>query len=645
MGLTVQQQRVVDSKKNCECVALPGSGKSHTVVQYMKEKINENPFNKLLAISFTRKAAQELRDRIGAEIGKNSEAMSRIGISTFDAIFIKQIKRALGIKTLRLMNNGERRNLIYRAIKASGYSLNVDDVILDIDQFGGYISIPRSLVEKKKESYEVFKIYTDFRKKKKMWDFPSVAVAVVSAQKEGVIPLLPLTHLVIDEFQDTNDIQFQWVEAYSVNKDIKVLTVGDDDQSVYSWRQSLGYVNFLRFKEVFKPETHVLDTCFRCKPVILHCAKSLIEYNSDRVPKTMNSIYDEGGIVKTWLIKEPKKNSKDYSLGQNELKVVSKRLQQCFLPSDPNFDEAAPKSWAVLARTNRELWKLSAELEVLGIDYRTKPSESILNSQPADMINKIMFTVVNEKKTWVADILSWFGCSEDQINESRTAGGLSKRWSLSNYVLNNKVEPETQEEKFFFYINQLIKQQPTLKQGLVILNDLLYERAQFLKLKERDISSLQMILEIFETTGDEFSFVESARIFMKMTKKSNRKEDETEVLGQGVDLMTLHSSKGLQWDAVWLIGFSDNVFPSNIGKDVDKGEALEIIEEERRLAYVGMTRAKSELHISSNNGLSRFIHEMGEYLNVLNSKVSYDVFNKVGFDGEVKNHSPKIVSY
>ncbi|KJG37680.1 hypothetical protein UA32_12000 [Photobacterium angustum] len=644
MGLTTQQKRVVDSQQNCECVALPGSGKSHTVVQYIKEKINENPFNKLLAISFTRKAAQELRDRIGSELGKNSEAMKRIGISTFDAVFIKQIKQALGVKTLRLMNNGERRNLIFRAIKASGYSMKVDDVILDIDEFGGYISIPRSLVEAKKESFEIFTKYTELRKQKKMWDFPSVSVAVVSAQKNGTISLLPITHLVIDEFQDTNDIQFQWVEAYSANENIKVLTVGDDDQSVYSWRQSLGYVNFLRFKEVFKPETHVLDICFRCKPVILHCARSLIEFNSDRVPKTMKSIYEEGGTVQTWLVNEPKKGSKDYSLGQNESEVVLKRLKQCFLPSDPNFDENAPKFWAVLARTNRELWKLAAQLEALGIEYRTKPSESILCSQGADMVNKIMFTVVHEKKTWMADILSWFGCTEDEINASRSAGGLSARYSLANYVLN-KEEPETQEEKVFYYINMVIKHQPNLEQGLKIINDLLYERTDYLKLKERDVSSLKMIIDIFKTTGDELSFMESARNFLKMVQKSNKKENETEEFCEGVDLMTLHSSKGLQWDGVWLIGFSDKVFPSEPEKGVNPKKALEILEEERRLAYVGMTRAKSELHISSNNKLSRFIHEMGDYLHTLNANVKYEVFNKVSLDGKESNYAPKVKNY
>lgn len=109
-----------------------------------------------------------------------------------------------------------------------------------------------------------------------MQDFPSIAKVVVRGQETVAIPLLNITHLQCDEFQDTSDIQYRWVKAYAnPNANVEVITVGDDDQSIYSFRGSNGYENFLNFKEDFKPTVHVLNTCFSMQAWNSLCCQTL----------------------------------------------------------------------------------------------------------------------------------------------------------------------------------------------------------------------------------------------------------------------------------------------------------------------------------------------------------------------------------
>lgn len=607
MGLTLRQQAVVDIDGHGECIALPGSGKSHTVVHCVKKRIQENSSNYIVAISFTRKAAQELRERLLKEIGSQKLEM-HVRVTTFDALFIAQLKQAMGTSKFNIMSNAERYNLTQRSLGALGLKMKLDEAMAVIDKFGGFTEVPESLAAAQPDHFELFQKYNELRVAKRQWDFPSIARTVVVAQEEGRIPLVPLTHLIVDEFQDTSDIQFRWIAAYADRSkiDANVLVVGDDDQAIYAFRHSRGYQNFVNFKKVFEPTTHVLDTCFRCKPNILNCAKVLIEHNNDRVPKSMSSFHDEGGKIQVWRTEE----------ADEEVEIILERLSSCLLPGDPDFDIDAPKHWAVLSRTNRQLWQLAAMLEVAGINYRTKPSESILCSPNADMVNKLLNMVVRETKHNAADILSWLGATEDEIVRSRQSGGLSRRYSVLNYRLpEGKSVPTNPDEWLFFTVQQLICQQSNLSSGVDAIKELMDARFDIkrvpAKSRENQRRSFEALLQIFTTAGNEFSFRDSAMTFNKMVLKANQPPNKTtEEFTEGVDLLTLHSSKGLQWDAVWLMGLTQNELP-------EEAAPLAEMEEERRLVYVGMTRAMTELQMSYIGEPSRFIDEMRGYLDSL----------------------------
>ncbi|CAH1598719.1 ATP-dependent helicase [Vibrio parahaemolyticus] len=591
MSLTDRQQAVVDTRGNCACIALPGSGKSHTCVHHIVERLNTVQNCYYQAISFTRKAAAELRDRIIKEIGLD-RYKAQVRVSTFDSLFIQQLKAANNGQKIEIMSNAERHNLIRRVLQHLGLKkLKHQDAARFVDYFGGFIEIPKSEVDANPVGYKVYAQFDAFRREKKMWDFPSIAKVVVKGQESGAIPLLKITHLQIDEFQDTGAIQYRWLKAYA-NSGVEVITVGDDDQSIYSFRGSNGYENFINFKEDFNPEMHVLNTCFRCKPGILFASKHLIEHNKNRVPKDMKSISEKGGEV---LLKPYKDD-----------KIELEEIALCLM-EQTNYNE-----WAVLARTNKRLWNLAALLTAMEVPYRTKETEGLLSNPFVDMVYKIVKSYIKQTKKHAPDILSWLGASEEEIEHSKSAGGLSRRHSMANYQLPvGKDLPENTDERLFFTWNNFIS-------GGLLTNDGIRELDNLITgcrtLNKGEAKLLQITTDIMRSSNQEM-FEDSMKTFCKMVENSQKVNDETEEDHdeEAVELLTLHSSKGLQWKRVWIMGCTLGQLPAPPKEEVPDEEAYEA--EERRLLFVGMTRAMEQCIMSYSIGKeSIFVKEVRPFL-------------------------------
>lgn len=579
MSLLPQQQAVVDTEDHCACIALPGSGKSHTSVEYIVKRIQDNPYAFVWAISFTRKAAAELRDRLIAKLGRDSyEAQAKV--STFDGTFLEQLRKALGGAKIELISPGERYNLVERSMRSTGNTkMKMDFALRAVDHFSGFIEIPEEEVENNPEGYELFVKFDELRRERKKWDFPSICRAVVKGQENGNIALLPVSHIVVDEFQDCNQAQLRWLTAYA-NTDTTTLTVGDDDQSIYFFRGSNGYENFVQYKEKFNATTRFLNVCFRCKPEILFAGQRLIENNKDRLPKDMKSIYDEGGEVQVIP-------ARDF---EDELDLIAKKIAE-----DDN-----PNNWAVLARTNRKLWELIGVLQSNGIPYVTKEADSLLSTPFCDTYYKIIEMFVKRQKKNGADILAWMGASDTDIDQSKKYGGLSRRHLIENYQLpEGKRVPTSHDEVLFSTIAVLLSYEHSVDEGLKVVNDM-FEGQKTLKKSEQ--SMIDVFSKIIKkcSTG---SFREGAKSFMRIVEKAQQGSETDKETGEGVELLTLHSSKGLQWNKVWIMNVAKDVIPP-------KGSGRLEISEERRLLFVGMTRAIEELYISfPQNKKSRFLDE------------------------------------
>ena len=598
MPLTERQEQVVNTQGHCACIALPGSGKSHTCVQYIVKQIELNSNCYIVVITFTRKAAKEIKDRIIKEVG-NFKYLKHIRVSTFDSLFIQQLKAASSDGKVRIISSPERYNLIIRSLSHLGSKWKIDRAIEAVDYFSGLNEIPQSAIDKNPDGYDIFEQYEEFRRNKKLWDFPSISKAVVRGQETGAIPLLAATNIVVDEFQDTSSIQYNWLLPYGRSGKTACVVVGDDDQSIYSWRGGNGYENFVQFKAHFKPTIHVLDLCFRCKPNILAISRHLIEYNQNRVNKEMKSLGESGGIVK--LVGSIDKG--------REIDAVIQKLKEA-----ENHTE-----WAILSRTNRQLIDVAAMLSAENIPYRTRETESLLCRPFSDMIYKIAVTCVRETKMHCPDIISWLGGTESEIELSRQYGGLSRRFSIVNYQLpNDQKHPELLSERLFLMVRDFLNEEPTIDEGLNKIRSLIIFRDN----TKADLKVLDILLYIIGSM-EGLSFFEALKAFVKMVEKAQKTKNDNEVEAEGVELLTLHSSKGLQWPKVWIMGVNDGVLPAEIKNnpynalknEFEYHEYIAACEsEERRLLYVGMTRAMDELYISFLKGAkSVFIYDIEAY--------------------------------
>lgn len=613
MSLIGNQKNVVASTNNISCLALPGSGKSFTSVKYISRVVNDVPDCKVVAISFTRKAALELKEKLHAELGQE-KMRQHVKVSTFDSLFYQELKRYLDVKKLTIMSENERRNIITmtknkiknihqaRKGKKKHKELTDNDINAAIDKFDSYLDIPSEVAAEDTRGYDFYREYVAMRTRKKLWEFSSISVAVVRGVQAGMFKPFNLTHLVVDEFQDTSDIQYEWLRNYA-NTNAKVAVVGDDDQAIYSFRFSKGYRNFIRFKEDFRPDCFVLNICFRCKPAILARAKNLIEHNQSRVHKEMKSIFSDGGDVhfRPYVYALPKANENDEPSPLKDIPLHDDALDS--LLNEIQHDKA--KDWAILARTNDELWPIRALLADKGLPLDDVPDSSVFNSYGYLMLEKLFYTVIKSSKHYIEDLLVWLGESGEDIAHSIQAGGLSKKYAFANMPMSSN--------KNTLLMTLIYKLQDAIStsDGVALIQEFLkegfnsHDKAKqvepdpsnpLLTLSKSDKSAIDLVLKILSNLGQPM-FRDSVMKLVRFSKNTKmEKEDSGDGESNTIQLLTLHSSKGLEFKNVIIYNISEGSIPSQKSTSNDENKT-EGIEEERRLLFVGMTRAMENLYL------------------------------------------------
>lgn len=574
-SLTEDQQLVADSDEHVLCCALAGSGKSHTMIELTANLLKKDPSYKVLLITFTRAAAKELNERLEAKIPVNM--LSRIEAATFDSIFGKQVKQLGGVKK-RTLAGGEQYNFVERAIRHTGLeSIELDDAMDYVDTYGRMLKAEPINGDATASGWQVFQAYIELMKRHNMQDFNSITrQAYLAVQSESIEPW-DATHLLVDEFQDTSSIQFAWIQLHG-ELGAKVICVGDDDQSIYSWRGARPYENMINFQSQFNAKGYVLKICFRCKPNILSAAKRLIEFNEDRVYKDMFSGHESGGVVEV----------KGYLTPSDEMQAIVQAI--CSNNED----------WAVLARTNRVLDEVEGHLKIHGIPYKRLGGKKLWDDNTANIFLKILWSLVRPKDTrFITEILGWLGEQEDvlsiidkQLRKSKApfAEFIAPSW------LGWNSNSETMHQNWYAWGIDV--------SGKAHIASRMNEIIDFLKTvrgdKGKQAKLLEVVGDILTNLNVEGGFVDRVEVLSKnLAPSTNDKEEATE---KGVvTLSSLHSSKGLQWSKVWIVGSNQGVCPSN--NALEEG-AIGGVPEERRLYYVGMTRAVDELYMSYNIGSS-----------------------------------------
>ncbi len=620
-----QKQAVLSLEGPLLIVAGAGSGKTKVLTSRIAHIIkNKKAFpNQILAVTFTNKAAKEMENRVSKILGSSATGLSWLG--TFHSICAKLLRKhasAVGLNyNFTIIDTDDQIRLVKNICKAENIDIKQISprfVIAILDKWKNRGMYPNEVKINHKDIYEktilpVYKIYQQKLSELNACDFGDLILhSVKILEKNNDIRQIyskNFKYILVDEYQDTNFIQSKWLDLLA-EKNKNICCVGDDDQSIYSWRGA-EIKNFLDFDKIYKNTKVIrLEQNYRSSKNILSVASKLISNNQNRVGKTLKSSMSEGDLIKLNCFK----NGKDEAIGiSDEIEKFKKKISL--------------NNISILVRAIFQTREFEERFLKIGLPYR--------------IIGGIKFYERAEIKDCVAYLRLIHQEKDDLaferiVNNPKRAIGDSTIKTIHEYSKKNKMNLESSARKM---INEnLIK--PKAKLGLSLFLDLISKWRNDLKIKKfNHVKLLQILLD------------ESGYSAMLKNKKDleneNRLENIKELLsamkefdnlesfldhvslatsidqdweGEKINMMTMHAAKGLEFDIVFLPGWEEGLFPHQ--KSIEE-KGHNGLEEERRLAYVGITRAKKNVIISFSMNrfyqgdwidsmASRFIDELPE---------------------------------
>lgn len=629
-----QKKAVFQTEGPVLVLAGAGSGKTRALTYrtaYLIEEKGVHPYQ-ILAITFTNKAAKEMRDRIQNIVGYGSDG---IWVSTFHSACVRILRRyidRLGFDTsFTIYDTDDQKTLMKDICKR----LEIDTkrfkekAFLSVissakDEMIGYEEFALNAGEDYvlKKQAQVYREYQQALKKNNALDFDDLIFYTVELLKTdaGVLDYYQerFRYIMVDEYQDTNTAQFQLVHLLA-KKYKNLCVVGDDDQSIYKFRGANIY-NILNFEKHF-PEAVVikLEQNYRSTQNILDAANHVIANNRSRKKKTLWTANGEGNKIAF----------RQFESGYEEVDFVAKDIMEKVYKQGYGYQDCA-----VLYRTNAQ--------------SRLFEEKFIVSNIPYKIIGGINFYARKEIKDLLCYLKTIDNASDDLA--VRRIINVPKR-GIGATTLNRVQEYAILHEMSFYDALKVAEEIPTIgkasakirpfvlfiqsmrsKLGLISLKelfeeiiettgyveDLLAEGTEEAKARIENIDELISKIASYEEANDEPTlggFLEEVALVADI--------DSLEENSNYVVLMTMHSAKGLEFSNVYLAGMEEGLFPSYMS--IMSETPIEDLEEERRLAYVGITRAKEHLVITSArkrmvrgemqfNRVSRFVQEIPKEL-------------------------------
>lgn len=593
-GLNPQQKAVALHDGHCLAIAAPGSGKTKTLA--VKAALLLSRGLCVTAVTFTRDAAIELRERILAIAGK--QALPFLLVGTFHSIdllmaFPGKQKSGMGQEILRrgsskldrpweIVREGSRRGYVARAIEHAELDLTIEEATAVIEGIKSGQTMPQT-----QRHAQMTAMYQDIMQRHGVIDFQDILLKTNEGLDSGIISPLQCDYLLIDEYQDTDLPQFKWSMHH---RHSSVLTaVGDDDQSIYGFRRALGYQGMMDFAKHLRAETIVLGTNYRSHAEVLAPAAKLIACNQDRMDKALVAFKGKGGLS-VW---------ERYGERLQEAQGCCERASLAL---------GAGRSFGVLARTNKRLDAVEAQCIKHRLPYTRSEGGSVLKSREMAVFLAALSSMLGMDHRDGDVLLAWCGVGEDELKSLHAAYGAdvlkpkSKEAKKAVQLLPNSKKAYAQIQRRFLEWAQMLSAGAVgyvLEKTLQLLTENTDDK--------RSKAALEIVHDIFsrpcgvgvggEGRADMVARVQRIKDMIAAPEKDKKPD------GNPVVLLTAHGSKGLEFDEVWLLGAEDGSFP-------DESSSLQ---EERRLFYVAMTRARKSLFISAagKSPLSPFVHEAG----------------------------------
>lgn len=618
----MQQKAVLQTEGPVLILAGAGSGKTGALTVRIAHllEIGVKPWN-ILAITFTNKAAREMRERVDGLVKHGAED---IWISTFHSACVRILRREIHHldydNRFSIYDTDDQEKVMREAFKRLNFSttdksFSVKSAIAAIshlkEEMVGWEDYAKTFDSSDLRATRVAKVYRVYQqllKENNALDFDDLIYKTVLLFRSCPDTLDKyqerFRYIMVDEYQDTNTSQYALVRLLAA-KYQNLCVVGDDDQSIYGWRGA-NIRNILEFEKDFSNTTVIkLEQNYRSTKKILEAANTVIHHNQTRKDKTLWTENDSGSILHIY------KADNEY----DECRFVAEKIQEMTAQGKKR------NQFAVLYRTNNQSRAVEDQLVKRGIPYRLfggvrfyerKEIRDVLSylkalANPSDMI--ALRRIINVPRRGIGET------SLDRVAAFAERNGYSLYEALGH--LDEITELKTRAAKFreFYELFEGLRADAgSMKVGELI--DAVVKRTGYLQLlmEERTDESLSRIQNIDE-------FVNKAVEYDKANPEQEdalagfleevalvADIDSYEESEETVALMTLHSAKGLEFPYVFMIGMEEGIFPGY--RAVMYGGEKEI-EEERRLCYVGITRAKEELFLT--HAKSRMQHGITQY--------------------------------
>ena len=594
-----QKEACINVDGPCLIVAGAGSGKTKVLTSRVAHIINQNKAwpNQILCVTFTNKAAKEMQYRISKILAKKTSSVPWLG--TFHSVSAKILRRhseAVGLNSsFTIIDQDDQLRLIKNICKAENIDVKkiAPQFILSyINKWKNNGWLPTDVIIKKtipleKAILNVYKFYQDRLKVLNSCDFGDLILLCVNIFENNPdileIYLSNFKYILVDEYQDSNYIQSKWLNILA-KKNKNICCVGDDDQSIYSWRGA-EIRNFLDFSKTYKNTKIIkLEQNYRSTQNILSAASGLIAKNKDRLGKKLWTDRKDGELVKLTCYK----NGREEATGISD--IIEQKLKKKY----------SLNSVSILVRAIFQTREFEERFLKIGMGYRVIGGTKFY--ERAEIKDSIAFLrIINQKNDDLA-FERIINVPKKSIGDSTVKQlydwGREKKKSLEDSALEllqlNKIKPKA-KVSMIKTLNMFSKwRSELLKIKHYELMEIILDESgytQMLKSK-KDLESegrLENLKELIRAMHD----FENMQDFLEHVALATSIDQDWD--GEKVNLMTMHAAKGLEFDVVFLPGWEEGLFPHQKSLE-EKGDMA--LEEERRLAYVGLTRAKKESFIS-----------------------------------------------
>ena len=606
-GLNSNQQKAVETLNGpVLMLAGAGTGKTRALTARIAHLIHSKEAfpNQILAVTFTNKAAREMRSRIELYIGRAVEGMPWLG--TFHSICVKIVRKHAELVNLNsnftILDVDDHLRVLKQLIKSEGidekkwparFLANV------IDSWKNRAITPSTVPQSEIDAFNgkaanLYNMYQERLKILNAVDFGDLLLHSLNILKENKEVLSEYQNkfkfILVDEYQDTNVAQYLWLRLLAQAHQ-NICCVGDDDQSIYGWRGAeVG--NILRFEKDFKnAEVIRLEQNYRSTPHILGAASNLIEANKGRLGKKLWTESKHEGKVR--LI--------GHWDGEEEARWIGDEVE-AFSRGTRSFDPVPLNKQAILVRASFQMRAFEDRFLAIGLPYRVIGGPRFYERQEirdaiayfrivASIEDSLAFErIINTPKRGIGEK------AQQAIVKIARKRNINL-FDASKQILKDGTLPKKTSYELTILVKNIENWAELLTQNKIThyaLAGKILDEAGYTEMLQNDnsptapsrLENLKELIKALEEFENMHGFLEHISLMM---------DNDTEEGADKISIMTLHGSKGLEFSSVFLPGWEDGLFPSQRSLD-EMG--LKGLEEERRLAYVGITRAEEHCTIS-----------------------------------------------